>query len=142
MTPGILGPSSPTKLEKNRKYELYRREAMGELTYLKDVVTLELDQEKCMDCRMCLLVCPHAVLGMKNGNVQIENRDACMECGACARNCPTEAITVQAGVGCAGAVINTALGRDSSSCCCVIEPQETSETAPSSSDKRDKCSCC
>jgi NAD-dependent dihydropyrimidine dehydrogenase PreA subunit len=115
---------------------------MGKLTYLKDVVTLELDQEKCVGCGMCLLVCPHAVLGMNNGNAQIENRDACMECGACARNCPTEAITVQAGVGCAAAVINAALGRDSSSCCCVIEPQETSETAPSSSDKRDKCSCC
>jgi len=32
-----------------------------------------------------------------------------MECGACATNCPTEAITVQSGVGCAAALINTAL---------------------------------
>jgi len=31
---------------------------MGQLIYLKDVVTLKLNQEKCMGCGMCLLVCP------------------------------------------------------------------------------------
>jgi len=40
-----------------------------------------------------------------------ENGDTCMECGACARNCPTEAITVRAGVGCATAVFDDALGQ-------------------------------
>ncbi len=114
---------------------------MGQLIYLKDVVSLALDQEKCVDCGMCLIVCPHAVLGMNNGHAQIENRDACMECGACARNCPTEAVTVQAGVGCAVAVINAALGRDSSSCCCVIEPQEDPES-PTAPPKNGKSSCC
>jgi ferredoxin len=94
---------------------------MGQLVYLKNVATLVLDQEKCVGCGMCLIVCPHAVLGMNNGHARIEDRDACMECGACARNCPAEAVSVQAGVGCAAAVINAALGRDSSSCCCVVE---------------------
>ena len=99
---------------------------MNRLVYLKNVVTLELDEAKCVGCGICLSVCPHAVLGMNNGDVLIENRDACMECGACARNCPTEALTVQAGVGCAAAVINAALGRESSSCCCVVEQGEAS----------------
>ena len=36
---------------------------------------------------------------------------------ACALNCETEAITVAAGVGCATAVINAALGRESTCCC-------------------------
>ncbi|MBW2094048.1 MAG: 4Fe-4S binding protein [Deltaproteobacteria bacterium] len=89
---------------------------MGELVYLKNVVTLELDQEKCVGCGMCLVVCPHAVLVMNDGHAQIEKRDACMECGACALNCPTEAITVQAGVGCASAVINAVLGRQGDCC--------------------------
>ncbi|MBW1887300.1 MAG: 4Fe-4S binding protein [Deltaproteobacteria bacterium] len=93
---------------------------MGKQTYLKDVVTLELDEDRCSGCGMCLLVCPHAVLGMNNRHVQIENRDACMECGACAMNCPTDALSVEAGVGCAAAVINSALGRESA-CCCVVE---------------------
>ena len=90
---------------------------MGNLIYLKNVVTLELDRDKCVGCGMCLVVCPHAVLSMNDGHAQIEERDACMECGACAQNCPTEAITVQAGVGCAAAVINSALGREGSCCC-------------------------
>ena len=97
---------------------------MGQLLYLRDVVTLKLDGEKCTGCGTCLSVCPHAVLELTNGRVEIKNRDACMECGACAQNCPTEAVTVQAGVGCAQAVINAALGRSSSSCCCVIETKE------------------
>ena len=111
---------------------------MGHLEYLKNVVSLHLDGEACIGCGMCLLVCPHAVLIMENGNALIQNRDACMECGACARNCPTEAVTVRAGVGCAAAVINTALGRDSSSCCCVIE----TDTKADKSDSRSKGSPC
>lgn len=98
---------------------------MGDMIYLKDVVTLELDQEKCVGCGMCLDVCPHAVLSLNNGNARIENRDACMECGACAQNCPVEALSVQVGVGCAAAVINAALGRKDSACCCVIEQEQT-----------------
>jgi ferredoxin len=97
---------------------------MERFAYLRDVVTLALDQEKCVGCGICLIVCPHEVLSMNNGHARIKNRDLCMECGACSRNCPTEAVTVKAGVGCAAAVINTALGRDGSSCCCVIEPDD------------------
>ena len=95
---------------------------MRRLEYLKGVVTLQLDREKCIGCGMCLKVCPQAVIAKDNGAITIENRDACMECGACAMNCPTEALTVQAGVGCAAAVINAALGR-TNSCCCISEEQ-------------------
>jgi NAD-dependent dihydropyrimidine dehydrogenase PreA subunit len=97
---------------------------MGRLIYLKDVVTLSLNEEKCAGCGTCAVVCPHKVFRLNNGKVAIVDRDACMECGACATNCPTEAITVQSGVGCAAAVINAALGRNNSSCCCVIEPRQ------------------
>ena len=111
---------------------------MAQLGYLKDVVSLHLDKEACIGCGMCLLVCPHAVFIMENGDARIQNRDACMECGACAQNCPTEAVTVRAGVGCATAVINAALGRDSSSCCCVIE----TDTKADKSDRPSKDSAC
>ncbi len=100
---------------------------MRELIYLRNVVTLALDQEKCVGCGLCLTVCPHAVFSMNNGYAEIGNRDACMECGACMQNCPTGAVTVEAGVGCAAAVINSALGRSGSSCCCVTEPAKSSE---------------
>jgi len=103
---------------------------MAPLVYLRDVVTLKLDVEKCIDCGMCLAVCPHAVLGRNNGVLRVENRDACMECGACAQNCPSKAVRVNPGVGCATAVINSALGRKGNdSCCCVIEPKPESADA-------------
>lgn len=115
---------------------------MGKLIYLKDVVTLAVDREKCVGCGMCLLVCPHAVLAMEDGHVRIENRDACMECGACAQNCPVEAVTVKTGVGCAAAVINAALGRESSSCCCVLEPEEDRGFSCGSTARSGKGDCC
>jgi ferredoxin len=97
---------------------------MNRLIYLGDVVTLKLDAQKCTGCGMCLLVCPHAVLSLANGKIQIVSRDACMECGACARNCPAEALNVRTGVGCAAAVINGTLGRKESSCCCTTDSEE------------------
>jgi NAD-dependent dihydropyrimidine dehydrogenase PreA subunit len=115
---------------------------MGQLIYLKDVVTLKLDQKKCMRCGMCLSVCPHAVLSLLNSKVEIENRDACMECGACAQNCPTEAISVHAGVGCAAAVIRSGLGLKSSSSCCTINPRGKSVDLDQSSSGTELTDCC
>jgi ferredoxin len=114
---------------------------MKRFIYLKDVVTLHLSRDKCIACGMCLMVCPHEVFGVREGLIAIQNRDACMECGACAMNCPAEAISVQSGVGCAAAVINSMFGRESSSCCCVIEPGGT-EADPSPSGARRKTNCC
>ena len=85
--------------------------------YLKDVVTLQLDENKCTGCGMCLDVCPHEVFKMNNRHVVIQNRDACMECGACSKNCPVNAIAVESGVGCAAAVINSMLGKEGECCC-------------------------
>ena len=112
---------------------------MGNLVYLKNVVTLKLDEEKCTGCGMCQIVCPHAVLTVNNKHADIESRDACMECGACARNCPVEAVTVQAGVGCAAAVINSALGRQNSSCCCVLDQNDMSASSGTSAKKSGCC---
>jgi NAD-dependent dihydropyrimidine dehydrogenase PreA subunit len=87
-------------------------------SYLPNVTTLVLDDALCTGCGSCELVCPHAVFTMTNGFAAIQDRDACMECGACALNCEDGAITVKSGVGCASAVINKALGRESA-CCCI-----------------------
>ena len=98
---------------------------MAELRYLTNVVTLELDAEKCTGCGLCATVCPHGVFVIENRKARLADRDACMECGACAKNCAFEAIAVRAGVGCATAIIKGALrgtgpdcGCSDSSCCC------------------------
>jgi NAD-dependent dihydropyrimidine dehydrogenase PreA subunit len=115
---------------------------MGQLIYIKDVVTLKLNQEKCIGCGMCLLVCPRAVLSLTNGKIEIADRDACMECGACARNCPAEALYVRPGVGCAMAVVNAMLGRKKSSCCCVADLEEKSNDPFEDSPNHNRPSCC
>jgi NAD-dependent dihydropyrimidine dehydrogenase PreA subunit len=86
------------------------------LKYLREVVTLRLDPEKCSGCAMCLEVCPHGVFAIEAHKAAVVDRDACMECGACQQNCPAGAISVRTGVGCAGAVIARALRRPQACC--------------------------
>jgi NAD-dependent dihydropyrimidine dehydrogenase PreA subunit len=91
---------------------------MNGLVYLKNVVTLELDQEKCNGCRMCIIVCPHAVFAIENKRAVIINKNFCMECGACEKNCPENAIFVRSGVGCAAGIINGILRGTEPTCDC------------------------
>ena len=88
------------------------------MKYLKNVVTLHLDDTKCTGCGRCTEVCPHGVFALSNGKVTITDRDACMECGACSRNCAFEALSVTAGVGCSAGIIRGALRGTSADCCC------------------------
>jgi len=94
---------------------------MTKLRYLPNVVTLTLDVQKCTGCARCVEVCPHEVLAIEDQRARILDRDACMECGACAMNCPPQAITVQAGVGCASAVLNGMLRGSEPTCDCCSD---------------------
>jgi ferredoxin len=83
--------------------------------------TLRFNRERCINCKRCLQVCPHAVFSAGTGTVEPARPSACMECGACALNCPVQAIEVQSGVGCAWAMISAALrgkDMDSGECSC------------------------
>ena len=73
--------------------------------YLKDVTTLVYTAEKCTGCGRCTEVCPHGIFDIINGKAQITDKDFCIECGACALNCPVNAIEVNAGTGCATAIL-------------------------------------
>lgn len=86
--------------------------------YLKTVVTLKYDPEKCTGCRRCIEVCPRAVFEMQDKKALITDKDRCIECGACANNCQYEAISVDAGVGCATAIIYGMLQGNEPDCSC------------------------
>jgi NAD-dependent dihydropyrimidine dehydrogenase PreA subunit len=89
------------------------------MRYLTDRLTLALDRQACRGCGRCLEVCPHGVFVRAPGERAVRYRDraACMECGACARNCPAGAVAVEAGVGCATAILRGAV-TGTEECCC------------------------
>ena len=89
------------------------------MKYLADVTTLDYMAEKCSGCGRCVEVCPRGVFEMREKRVVITDRDLCMECGACAKNCDFGAITVNAGVGCAAAIINSMVKGGEPSCGCT-----------------------
>ena len=72
---------------------------MKSLRYIPDVTTLVLNEEACVGCGVCTLVCPHGVFALDGKKARLVDLDGCMECGACTTNCPTEAIEVSPGVG-------------------------------------------
>ena len=81
--------------------------------------TLRYNPELCVSCGMCISVCPQGVFEQGEEKAVLTHADACMECGACQLNCPTGAITVDSGVGCAAAMIYSALkGKNQSPCGC------------------------
>ena len=91
---------------------------MAQLRYIEDAVTLAYDQELCNGCGLCVTVCPRAVFAMQGRCAALVDRGACLECGACALNCVPGAISVDAGVGCAQAIITGWLTGSEPSCDC------------------------
>ena len=98
------------------------------MEYLKNVVTLSYDKSKCIGCKKCIEVCPRNVFKMNGNNSEIINKDSCIECGACMNNCLGNALKVDAGVGCAYAVIKGSLSNSEPTCGC--------------SESKSKSSCC
>ncbi len=80
------------------------------MRYLDNVVTLEYEPAKCTGCGRCAEVCPHSIFVMDGDRkARLIDRNLCIECGACMRNCAFDAIKVRPGVGCAYALMISAL---------------------------------
>jgi NAD-dependent dihydropyrimidine dehydrogenase PreA subunit len=90
---------------------------MKNFRYLADVTTLAYEEDRCVGCGSCAVVCPHEVFVMNAKTARLADKDGCMECGACALNCPTQAIRVTPGVGCAAYIISGWIhGKENASC--------------------------
>ncbi len=95
---------------------------MDNFRYIDNVSSFALDQNKCIGCGQCTVVCPHRLLSLEDKKAVISDIDLCMECGACQTNCPTGAVSMTPGVGCAAYIvakwINALTGRKLAKGCC------------------------
>lgn len=89
-----------------------------DMKYLSNVASLEFFPERCTGCGICIEVCPHEVFVLENRKAAILDGDRCMECGACVNNCAFGALSVDRGVGCAAALINSMISGGEPSCDC------------------------
>jgi NAD-dependent dihydropyrimidine dehydrogenase PreA subunit len=87
------------------------------MKYLANVASLGMFQKN-VRLRYVLEVCPHNVFAIQNKKAVIIDKDGCMECGACADNCAFGALSVDKGVGCAAAIINSIITGGEPSCGC------------------------
>jgi NAD-dependent dihydropyrimidine dehydrogenase PreA subunit len=88
------------------------------MKYLRDATTLGYAREKCTGCGRCVEVCPHGVFVLTGKQVVVVERDRCIECGACMNNCEPGALSVDAGVGCAAALLNSMVRGGEPACGC------------------------
>jgi len=119
--------------------------------FYSTVPTLQIDSNKCVGCGICTTVCPHDVITVSNRKATIKNLNDCMECGACKANCPVNAVEVETGVGCAWAIVKSALAGsetvscdcgDSGSCCGGGYPAATSQSSCCAKPTPNTSSCC
>ncbi|MEC4176365.1 4Fe-4S binding protein [Adlercreutzia sp. R7] len=54
---------------------------------------IQIDEEKCTGCRLCVDACHEGAIGMANGKARLLRDDYCDGLGDCLPACPTDAIT-------------------------------------------------
>ena len=57
-------------------------------------MSIEIIQQKCVGCTLCVPSCPYAAIDMIN-NVAVINYDKCTLCGACVNECKFDAIILR-----------------------------------------------
>lgn len=80
---------------------------------------IELNQEACSGCGICVKSCPHRVFELHDKKALLAFEERCIECGACQLNCQNDAVEVTKGTGCLFAIIREdILKMNSTTCAC------------------------
>ena len=57
-------------------------------------MTAVLDQERCMNCGLCVDLCPEQAISMSSNYTVVLDSSKCTGCGSCINECPNEAISL------------------------------------------------
>ena len=60
----------------------------------QDEVQINIKEEWCKACSICVDICPEHVLAMAKGVAEVVNIESCTTCKLCEMHCPDFAITV------------------------------------------------
>jgi len=56
-------------------------------------MAVQINQEKCTGCGLCVEVCPVEAISMEDDKAKID-AEKCVDCGQCVEECPNEAISM------------------------------------------------
>lgn len=59
-----------------------------------EVITAEVDEDKCIGCGLCTRLCPYGAPIVEEGKAKVL-KVLCKGCGLCAAGCPAMAITIR-----------------------------------------------
>ncbi|MBR2299932.1 MAG: 4Fe-4S binding protein [Alphaproteobacteria bacterium] len=59
------------------------------------IATAVVDEQKCIQCGMCVYECPREIIIKNEGQAPIIRFDECIGCGACHAVCPVQAISME-----------------------------------------------
>lgn len=55
---------------------------------------LQINEQWCKGCGICVALCPKSVLSLKMTKVQVDKESSCIQCGMCEKLCPDYAISI------------------------------------------------
>jgi len=56
-------------------------------------MAIQIDQEKCSGCGLCVDICPLEAISLENDKAKVD-KGTCTECGQCVDECPNKAISI------------------------------------------------
>ena len=74
-------------------YKAEKYEKMFKGSFLRTPYIIEVDEEKCKGCGLCMKKCQFGALSLKDGKITLDS-EKCWGCGVCRVNCRAEALRI------------------------------------------------